>query len=231
MKKNFYKLNKKEIYESAKEPKDGFVKTVYGTDGTSITYKRVVNNIKGIITGLQVKEISTKEGLKVKMLELSITEAAEVVNVLSAPYRNSKGSFTDEAKALISALRDYQVNEPISISASSKTTQGKNGKDYDNLSVYINYDNIKNEAGKNSSTGFIPYTEIPKPEIKSVAGESTYDFTTQTEFFYQELLAIIKKLGTPASSVTPSTPITPQQESGPVRQPMAHIAENDDLPF
>ena len=176
------------LYLKSKTPQEGYEKVTYGTNGENVTYHKYVDLIKGKPTNFEVKEISY-EGKTLKFLELTLTDGDDS-NKVSVPLKNSKGGYTDEVRNLLSAMNGLELGEDVTLSVKSTTATGKNGKDYKNLNIYINYVNRLCENGKGLSTGFIAYSDIPAPEKKLVAGDTVYDWTPQTEFFYTKLQEI-----------------------------------------
>jgi len=181
---------KGKLYLKEKQPTAGYEEVTYGTEGKK-TYHQYRDNIKGIPQNLEVKEIQ-HEGKTLKFIELTLVDG-EDNNKVSAPLKNVKGNYTDETKALISSLYNINLGEPVTLTVKTTTTTGKNGKEYKNLNIYINYVNTLNEHGKGLSTGFIPYTEIPAPIEKIVAGDKTWDWSPQTEFYYSKLQEVQEK--------------------------------------
>ena len=194
------------LYLKSKNPQEGYEKVTYGTNGESVTYHKYVDSIKGKPTNFEVKEISY-EGKTLKFLELTFTDGDDS-NKVSVPLKNSKGGYTDEVRSLLSAMNGLELGEDVTLSVKSTTTTGKNGKDYKNLNIYINYVNRLGENGKGLSTGFIAYSDIPAPEKKVVAGDTVYDWTPQTEFFYSKLQEIQGRFNN-------SAPQEPQQTEAP----------------
>jgi len=225
---------KGKLYLKEKQPTEGYEEVTYGTEGKK-TYHKYADSIKGFPKSLEVKEISY-EGKTLKFLEFTLLDG-EISNKVSVPLKNVKGNYTDEVKALLSALNGLTLGEEVTLTTKATTTTGKNGKEYKNLNIYINYVNIIGDNGKGQGTGFIPYTDIPSPTEKIVAGDKVWDWTPQTEFFYSKLGEIITKFqNVPAQSVT-STLQTPKQEPAPVKgkvEMSAHIPDKegfDSLPF
>ena len=181
---------KGKLYLKEKQPTPGYEEVSYGTEGKK-TYHQYHNSITGVPMYFDTKEI-THDGKTLKFIELTLIDG-ENSNKVSAPLKNAKGNYTDEAKALISALNNLNFGEPVTLSVKSTTTTGKNNKEYKNLSIYINYVNILGDNGKGLSTGFIPYTDIPAPIEKLVAGDKTWDWSPQTEFFYAKLQELQEK--------------------------------------
>lgn len=191
---------KGKLYLKEKQPTPGFEEITYGTEGKK-TFHQYSDSIKGVPKYFDVKEVAY-EGKTLKFMELTLIDG-DVSNKISVPLKNAKGNYTDEVKALLSALNGLELGEEVTLSTKATTTTGKNGKEYKNLNIYINYVNRLGENGKGLSTGFIAYSDIPAPEKKVVAGDTVYDWTPQTEFFYTKLGEIQAKFQN-GSSATPS---------------------------
>lgn len=225
---------KGKLYLKEKQPTEGYEEVTYGTEGKK-TYHKYADSIKGLPKTFEVKEVSY-EGKTLKFLELSLVDG-NISNKVSAPLKNAKGNYTDEVKALLSALNALTLGEEITLTTKATTTTGKNGKEYKNLNIYINYVNILGENGKGQGTGFIPYTDIPAPIEKVVAGDKVYDWSPQTEFFYSKLGEIQVKFqntstSTPAPKAeTKSLPTQTAEQSFPSVGELANEDEMDKLPF
>lgn len=223
---------KGKLYLKEKQPTEGYEEVTYGTEGKK-TYHKYADNIKGTPKSLEVKEIQY-DGKTLKFMELTLLDG-DISNKVSAPLKNPKGNYTDEVKALLSALNNLNLGEEVTLTTKATTTTGKNGKEYKNLNIYINYVNILGDNGKGQGTGFIPYTDIPAPIEKIVAGDKVWDWSPQTEFFYSKLGEILTKFqgastatSTPQASVAEPTPYKGKVEMS------AHIADKegfDSLPF
>src|SRR5699024_1029622 len=149
------------------------------------------------------------DGRTLRFLELSL-EDGDTINKISVNLKN-KGGYTDESKALFSALRGLEVNQRVSVNPVRSTSEGKNGKTYENLNIYINYLDREDENGRNPSTGYIHFKDIPKPTKKEVAGDTVWDFTPQTEFYYSVFQEIEKKFDN-VGATTQQPPATPKKE-------------------
>ena len=216
--------SKGKLYLKSKTPQEGYEKVTYGANGENTTYHKYVESIKGKPSSLEVKEIQ-HEGKTLKFLEFSLVDG-DNQNKVSVPLKNTKGSYTDEVKAILSALDGANISEEVTFTVKTSTTTGKNGKEYKNLNVYINYVNILGDNGKGQGTGFIPYADIPPPTEKTVAGDKVWDWTPQTEFFYAKLGEIITKF----QDVPESNSSTPQvTQSAGVNKKLDE--SNLDLPF
>ena len=223
---------KGKLYLKAKQPTEGFEEVLYGTgEVKDKTYHKYADSIKGVPSFFEIKEISY-EGRTLKFMELTLLDG-EISNKVSVGLKNTKGGYTDESRALLSALNGLELGEEVTLTTKATTTTGKNGKEYKNLNIYINYVNRLGENGKGLGTGFIPHTEIPAPIEKIVAGDKTWDWSPQTEFFYAKLGEIQAKFQG-ASTATPSAPkpvptASPAQAFEPATNVKTEIV--DDLPF
>jgi hypothetical protein len=215
---------KGKLYLKEKQPTAGFEEITYGTEGKK-TYHQYHNSIKGIPKYFDIKEIQY-EGKTLKFLELTLIDG-DTSNKVSVPLKNIRGSYTDEVKSMLSALNGLELGEEVTLSTKSTTTTGKNGKEYKNLNIYINYVNRLGENGKGLSTGFIAYSDIPAADKKVVAGDTQWDFSQQTEFFYTKLQEIQAKFqnGQSEAAPAPAEPTSTKQESKTKQK------EADDLPF
>jgi hypothetical protein len=225
---------KGKLYLKEKQPTQGYEEVSYGTEGKK-TYHQYHDSIKGMPKYFDVKEVQY-DGKTLKFMELSLVDG-DVSNKVSVPLKNTKGGYTDEARALLSALVGMDLNEEVTLSTKTTTTTGKNGKEYKNLNIYINYVNRLGDNGKGASTGFISYNEIPAPIEKIVAGDKTWDWTPQTEFFYGKLQEVQAKFqnGQTASQpqVNAEAPKIPVASPAEAFEPATNVnkKEHDDLPF
>lgn len=219
--------SKGKFYLKEKTPTEGYEEVTYGTDGTKKTYHKYFNNVKGLPTHFGVKEV-VYEGRTLSFLELSLVEG-DVTNKISVSLKN-KGGYTEEVRVLLSALNSYKNGEPVTINPNVSKSTGKNGKVYENFNLYINYDNIKGADGKNASTGFIPYTDIPKP-LKSDDGMGgiAWDFTPVNKFFYSKLQEVEARFN--GTSTTPAPAPVVSAPAVAETLPATPAAEYDDLPF
>jgi hypothetical protein len=215
------------LYLKSKTPQEGYEKVTYGTNGENVTYHKYVDTIQGTPSTFEVKEVPF-EGKTLKFLELTLVDG-DTSNKVSVPLKNIRGNYTDEVKSMLSALNELELGEEVTLAVKSTTTTGKNGKEYKNLNIYINYVNRLGENGKGLSTGFITYSDIPAPDKKVVAGDTVYDWTPQTEFFYAKLQEIQTKF----SGATPAPKAEAPKNAVPTATPTQAFAEptEEKLPF
>jgi hypothetical protein len=137
-------------------------------------------------------------------------------NKVSVPLKNSKGNFTDEVKAIVSALNNADFGHNMTATLKTSTWE-KNGKTGDNFNFYLNYIDRKNDEGKGLSTGFISFVDVPKA-IKEEDEDlgTTWDWKPVNKFYAQKIKEIKERFDNSAPAPQPQT--TP-------------VVEEDDLPF
>lgn len=229
-------LGKGKLYMKSSEPKEGYEKVTYGTDN-KITYHKYENSIKGNLKYFDTKEVEF-QGKKLAFLEVSLIDG-EISNKVSVPLKNSKSNYTDEVKALVSALNSAEIGEEVTLSAVKTTsTSAKNGKEYTNLNIYINYVNKLGENGKGLSTGFISFDEIPKPEKEEDEDlGTTWNWKPVNKYYAQKIKEIQAKFqNSPQQSETASTANVgaPRPKTANQAFPSSSIMnekEPNDLPF
>jgi len=127
-----------------------------------------------------------------------------------------------------------KVNEEVTITPKENLYKNKKGEDKKSLNVYINYNNIQREDGKNESTGYIPYSEVPKLEKVEKHGKVTWNSDKADDFYYTILKTLESKFDVSNTSdnnqgVSESTSQDlPKVEAS---EAFSTIDEHDDLPF
>lgn len=222
-------LSKGKFYLKSKTPQQGYEEVTYGVNNKKKTYHKYFDKIEGVPSYFTVTEVN-HDGNTLRFLELSLKDGDDI-NKISVNLKN-KGGYTDETKAFVSALNGLELNERVSITPYSKTTIGKNGKDYKNLSIFINYLERTDSDGKNPSTGYIHFNDIPKPTSKTVAGDLVWDWTTQTEFYYEKINEIEQRFKTAGEKTTPKPKVNEHKPPFPtVNEEDLKEEDYDDLPF
>lgn len=230
--------SKGKLYLKSDKPQEGYVAVPYGTEG-KISYHKYENRIEGVLTKAEVKEVNPK----LSFFEVTLVDG-NTINRVSAPLKNSKGNYNDEVKSMVSALNNAKIGEEVTISIGTKSIE-KGGKTYDNLTFYINYVNELNEDGKGLSTGYIPYTEIPraiKEEDEDLG--TTWDWKPVNKYYAQKIREIVERFKTFAGQSSTTPPSSPAANSTPKpSKPKEKVAagmddeereaflKSDDLPF
>lgn len=219
--------SKGKLYLKSAEQKDGYEKVVYGTENKT-TFHKYTDSIKGVLKYFDVKEVEF-QGKKLSFLEVTLVDG-EDNNKVSAPLKNTKGNYTDEVKALVSALNSADVGEEVTLTV-KKTTSESKGKTYDNLNVYLNYVNRKNEDGKGLSTGFISFNDIPKPEKEEDEDLGiSWNWKPVNKFYAQKVKEIKERF---ENGSTTQTQCATKTEEKPVDTTKSFVPDNtaDNLPF
>ena len=215
---------KGKLYLKEKQPTEGYEEVTYGTEGKK-TYHKYFNSIKGVPSYFDSKEVQF-DGRTLRFLELTLVDG-DVSNKVSVSLKN-KGGYTDEVKLLLSALDGLELGEEVTLSTAKSAYKNKKGEDKEQLNIYINYVNRLNDAGKGLSTGYIPFSDIPKPTSKVVAGDTTWDWTEQTEFYYSKLTSILERFKkTSTTQPQQEAPKIPTATPEQAFEPQEHKA----LPF
>jgi len=228
---------KGKLYLKSKEATEGYEKVTYGTNAEKTTYHKYADSIKGTPTAFESKSI-TFENRELKFLELTLTDGDDV-NKVSVPLKN-KGGYTNEVKALVSAMNGMDIKEEVTLSVKTSEYTTKAGVKKENLNIYINYVNILGDNKKGLSTGYILFSDVP-PAIKEVDeddGEVTWNWKPVNKFYSGKLKEILAKFGNTEEPAKPAEPIsaisTPAKpkEKAPVNvaEPVDED-EPDDLPF
>ena len=215
---NNFSVSKKmaQFYLKESQPTEGYQEVTYG-EGKK-TYHKYFKQVQGVPTYFGTKEVEY-DGRTLRFLELTL-QNGEDSNKISVSLKN-KGGYTDEVRKLVSVLNIADLNEEIVFSMRNNKYTTKKGVEKEDLQIYGNYVNRKNAEGRNESTGFIPYDEIPQPIQKTVAGDVVWDWTPQTEFYYQKIQEIEERFKNKDES-TPVKKETKKKES---------VVGEDDLPF
>lgn len=186
-----FSISKGKFYQKSKEPKVGYEQVTYGVDNR-VTYHKYFDSVRGTLKYFETKEVDYA-GKKLSFLEVSFINGDESHKV-SVPLKNSKGNYTDEVKAIISSLDSAAVGEDYTFSMRKSTSTGANGKEYTNVVAYLNYVDLKDVNGKGTSTGYIPYASIPKPEKEEDEDLGvTWNWKPVNKFYAQKIKEIQAK--------------------------------------
>lgn len=227
MEYNNYSISngKGKLYLKSKTPQAGYEEVTYGTDN-KVTYHKYENSIKGTLKYFDVKDVEF-QGKKLSFFEVSFIDG-DTSNKVSVPLKNSKGNYTDEVKAMVSALNAAEVGQEYTLSVTKTTSKGSNGKDYTNLNIYINYVNRLGENGKGLSTGFISFNDIPKPEKEEDEDLGvSWNWKPVNKFYALKIKELKERFesGSTASAPTQAAPQAPTES-----KPKAETSQPD-LPF
>lgn len=218
---------KGKFYLKSAEQKDGYEKIIYGTD-QSVTYHKYSDRVGGILKYFDTKEVQTKDGKKLQFLEVTFIDG-EDNNKVSVPLKNSKGNYTDEVKAIVSALNNADVGENMTMSVRTSTWE-KGGKTGENLNVYLNYVDRKNEDGYGLSTGFIDFNSIPRAEKEEDEDLGvSWNWKPVNKFYAQKIKEIKEKFEN-VQTQPQSEPKSEQKSKSDIKK-VEKEGGHDELPF
>lgn len=221
---------KGKLYLKAKVAVDGYEQVRYGTNNDKITFHKYFDSIRGMPTNLEVKEFAY-EGKKLVTLELTLTDI-NTQNKVSVNLKNTKGSYSDEAKTLISALYGLKLGQEVTLTTKKTTYTTKAGESKSQLAIYINYVNILGANGKGESTGFIPYTEIPRAiPVDDGMGSKTWDWKPVNIFFTEKLNEIKSRFEAPLPMAAKGAVVAAAADYPDPNNFGLVEGDSDDLPF
>ena len=221
--------------EKSKEPKDGFERNDWTFhDRTGTNYRRFINSISGVVTNIREEKVDFG-GRSNTFLKVFVKDnITGDTNVISVDLWGKYGMESD-AKTLLGGLKGMIVGEEVTITPKENLYTNKKGVEKKSLNVYINYKNIQNDDGKSSSTGYIPYDEIPRLEEVVKLGKTTWNSDKVDEFYYNILKSLETKFENNSTTVTQNT----ANNNVPTANPQdafsttveSKVDEHDDLPF
>jgi hypothetical protein len=196
----FLRINSKgELYESSKDPKEGFNEIVLdpGTPNERKTYQKSYKSTDyGKVSYLAITEKNFPKG-KVNYVELSVQsdEDPTGVDVIQLPLRSLKGGLNDEVKKLIAILPSLDYSKSIIISSNRE----KNLRGYVDKILYFRY---KQEEGQDKDTpikfslkfgekGNVPMFLIEEDPINP--SQKTMNYKDQDKFLSQVLMYELKR--------------------------------------
>lgn len=223
---------KGKFYLKSATPQEGYEEVTFG-EGQK-TYHKYFDRVQGVLKYFDTKEAQTKDGKKLNFLEVTFIDG-DNSNKVSVPLKNSKSNYTDEVKALVSALNGADVGEEMQMTV-KKSAWEANGKSGENLNVYLNYVNRKNDDGKGLSTGFIAFGDIPKPEKEEDEDLGvSYNWKPVNKFYAQKIKEIKAKFeGTTATTNLVEPPVEDDDHVGTTpKNPKPSVTDTtmDSLPF
>lgn len=258
----FLRINSKgELYESSKEPKEGFNEIILdaGTANERKTYQKPYKSTDyGKVSYLAITEKTFPKG-KVSYVELSVQsdEDPSGVDVIQLPLKSIKGGLNDEVKKLIAILPSLDYSKSIIISSN----RDKNQRGYVDKILYFRY---KQEEGQDKDQpikfslkfgekGNVPMFIVEQDPINP--SQKTMDYKAQDTFLSKVLMYELKRYedfkagnvyqsefykewaeAAPEGTQPTTTPVatqTPVTATTTGENPFAAnaVAEDDDSPF
>lgn len=179
------------MYESSRDPKEGFEKVLYGENNSKVTYHKYHDKIEGKFIGFNLSDMVTDRA-NITLLNVKLQGIDDLYTV-SVPLKTAYGGISDAAKSLVSSFYNAVPEHDYTMTSFIKKNE-KDGKSYDNQVVYVNSKTEIGENGKGLSTGFIPFNDVPRADKKDDGfGKITYDNTNVNMFFATKIREIESK--------------------------------------
>jgi hypothetical protein len=199
------------FYESSKAPQEGFVEVQTKTGGK--VYHKYYPTIKGKLRGIYLDK---KDWGEILSISLQDEENPTLIISLDLPVFSSGERVDDYTKSLVQHMENLVIGDHYSFGLNRTKTDSKG---YLYKTFYI-----RNYTDELVKWGF-EIKDVPKAvsNTSKVTGKTTWDFSEQDAFYYQELKRLVelfKNGGSPAAGGVSA----PQKE---VELPK----ELQDLPF
>lgn len=240
------------LYQSSKEPKEGYKEHVNDKTG-AVSYWRVFwNGIEGYLSDISVREVEFN-GINAKYLSIKISDE-DGNYFINVPLVTQKGGINNYVKSLVRYLPNIDLKRKVVINPA----HAKKGDQYAPGNFFISYaretpdgkDELIQQYYKNGQNGW-----PDRVESTDIMGNKKFDYTTQDAFAYQVLNKYIQSIKadgvrpvqspsqnnageaitqTPPPSYQQAPPQTAQAPSfGGQQQPPQYppFGDDSDLPF
>lgn len=213
------------LYQSSKEPKEGFEEHINEKTG-AVSYWRVFwNGIEGYLSDVSVREVEFN-GVKAKYVSIKISDE-DGNYFINVPLMTQKGGINNYVKSLVRYLPNIDLKRKVVINPA----HAKKGDQYAPGNFFISYaretpdgkDELIQQYYKNGQNGW-----PDRVESTDIMGNKKFDYTAQDAFAYQVLNKYIQSIKTdgvkPAQSasqnnVGEATTQTPPPSYQPQAQP------------
>lgn len=213
------------LYQSSREPKEGFEEHVNEKTG-AVSYWRVFwNGIEGYLSDINVREVEFN-GVKAKYVSIKISDE-DGNYFINVPLMTQKGGINNYVKSLVRYLPNIDLKRKVVINPA----HARKGDQYAPGNFFISYaretpdgrDELIQQYYKNGQNGW-----PDRVESTDIMGNKKFDYTAQDAFAYQVLNKYIQSIKTdgvkPAQSasqnnVGEATTQTPPPSYQPQAQP------------
>src|SRR5690554_6545923 len=89
------------MYESSKDPKEGFEKVLYGENNSKVTYHKYYDKIDGKFIGFNLSDMPTDKA-NITLLNVKL-QGADDLHTVAVPLKTTYKDISDSAKALVSS--------------------------------------------------------------------------------------------------------------------------------
>ncbi len=181
------------LYQSSKEPKEGFEEHINEKTG-AVSYWRVFwNGIEGYLSDINVREVEFN-GINAKYLSIKISDE-DGNYFINVPLMTQKGGINNYVKSLVRYLPNIDLKRKVVINPA----HAKKGDQYAPGNFFISYaretpdgkDELIQQYYKNGQNGW-----PDRVESTDIMGNKKFDYTTQDAFAYQVLNKYIQSIKT-----------------------------------
>ena len=213
------------LYQSSKEPKEGYEEHVNDKTGAVSYWKVFWNGIEGYLSDIEIREVDYN-GAKTKYIAIKISDD-EGNYIINVPLMTQKGGINNYVKSLVRYLPNIDLKRKVVINPA----HARKGDQYAPGNFFISYaretpdgrDELIQQYYKNGQNGW-----PDRVESTDIMGNKKFDYTAQDAFAYQVLNKYIQSIKTdgvkPAQSasqnnVGEATTQTPPPSYQPQAQP------------
>lgn len=181
------------LYQSSREPKEGFEKHINEKTG-AVSYWRVFwNGIEGYLSDINVREVEFN-GINAKYLSIKISDE-DGNYFINVPLMTQKGGINNYVKSLVRYLPNIDLKRKVVINPA----HAKKGDQYARGNFFISYaretpdgnDEFIQQYYKNGQNGW-----PDRVESTDIMGNKKFDYTVQDAFAYQVLNKYIQSIKT-----------------------------------
>ena len=179
------------LYQSSREPKEGFEEHINEKTGAVSYWKVFWNGIEGYLSDINVREVEFN-GINAKYLSIKISDE-DGNYFINVPLMTQKGGINNYVKSLVRYLPNIDLKRKVVINPA----HAKKGDQYATGNFFISYaretpdgkDELIQQYYKNGQNGW-----PDRVESTDIMGNKKFDYTTQDAFAYQVLNKYIQSI-------------------------------------
>ena len=181
------------LYQSSKEPKEGYEEHVNDKTGAVSYWKVFWNGIEGYLSDIEIRKVDYN-GAKTKYVAIKISDD-EGNYIINVPLMTQKGGINNYVKSLVRYLPNIDLKRKVVINPA----HARKGDQYAPGNFFISYaretpdgrDELIQQYYKNGQNGW-----PDRVESTDIMGNKKFDHTAQDAFAYQVLNKYIQSIKT-----------------------------------
>lgn len=178
------------LYQSSKEPKEGYEEHVNDKTGAVSYWKVFWNGIEGYLSNIEIREVDYN-GSKTKYVAIKISDD-EGNYIINVPLMTQKGGINNYVKSLVRYLPNIDLKRKVVINPA----HAKKGDQYAPGNFFISYaretpdgkDELIQQYYKNGQNGW-----PDRVESMDIMGNKKFDYTAQDTFAFQVFKQYLEK--------------------------------------